>query len=517
VSRPLDTPVLIVGAGPVGLSLALGLARRGVRTTLVERKRALSEHSKAPGILPRTLEIFHQWRVADTVLARAVMHRRPTAYDAVSGELLVTLPLDELIADTRFAGLCILEQSRTESILLDAVRQTGLCDVRFGCELEEFHLTGDGVVAGVRGSVGRAAAASITSRYLVGCDGAGSRVRDLLGLDFRGVTYPVDAILADVQFDDGRGDVHSPRLYALGRRAGLLIRLESGAWRIVSIAPDDPPEQDEPEQEAPPALVEQLTTALFGPGPFHTIWSSRFRLHRRIADRFRVGRVLLAGDAAHLNSPAGAQGMNSGIQDAHNLAWKLAAALDGGAEEQLLESYDAERRAVARQVQKFTDRLTRGALAPPLLRNLAQPIGLAALRVGPVRRSMMKRMAMVAWRYTASPLLGSGKGVGRRVPDVELSGPDGIHRLYDIMEGSPLLLCLGRRPPVLPEPLPHGVRTLLVGNGGFADPAGLLARRFGNGTIVVVRPDQFAGWNGRPADGRELLRAALRVLGVSAA
>ncbi|MFN3649813.1 MAG: FAD-dependent monooxygenase [Armatimonadota bacterium] len=508
-SSHFDSPVLIVGAGPVGLSLALGLARRGVHSVLVEKHSSTSEYSKAPGIHARTLEIFSQWGIAERVLEEALFLRSLTAYSARTGEPVLTMPVEELNDECRFAGLCILEQGQTERLLLEEVRATGLCDVRFGQVLLDLQQDDTGVLATIRSGDREYAH---RARYLVGCDGADSTVRHRLGLSLEGITYPLEAILADVRFGDGRADLPFPRLAADEERVAFGLKLESGNWRIVSGVPANP-DRVEAGSPVPRELVDRLVRLIWGPGDYECVWSSHFRLHCRCAPRFRRGRVLLAGDAAHLNSPVGAQGMNAGIHDVHNLAWKLAAILAGGDEERLLESYHQERHdLVTREVNSFTDRATRAVFAPRLLRLLALGLARTAAGVRPLRRPLMRRLTMLAGSYRQSPLFPARGGpAGERVPDVELQGLRGSSRLHPLLGLGPALLFLDH-PPVEVDPA-FGIPTIPIGRDGWIDPSGLLAYRFGECQVLVVRPDHFLGWAGRPESRAELEQAITAALG----
>lgn len=499
-----ESPVLIVGAGPVGLALALGLAHHGVRSTVVEKQASISEHSKAPGLHARTLEIFGQWGIAGEVLHRARFLPTLTPYAGATGEPLGTLPIEELSAECRFAGLGILEQAATERLLLAAVRASGRCEVRFSHEAVHLDQTEEGVTVTVRHE---GAAYEQEARFLVGCDGAGSTVRDLLDLSLDGHTYPVAAVLADVRLDDARDALPFPRLEADGEHIMLAVKLESGDWRVICLLTSDPEHPDRPVRDDE---IERILTATLGAGGFERVWASRFRLHRRCVPRFRVGRVLLAGDAAHLNSPVGGQGMNAGIQDAHNLAWKLAAILHGADEERLLESYHAERHdAVTREVNRRTDLFTRAVLAPPVVQAVGGAVAPVLLSVKPVRRYLLRRVTMLATRYRRSPLLAPG-ATAERVPDVELRGPSGRRRLHELLGTDPALLFLDRPPVEIAD-----VRAVGIGEGGWDDPSGLLAKRFGRDRVLLVRPDHFVGWSGAPRDRAALERAVRAALGRS--
>lgn len=476
-----DAPVAIVGAGPVGLALALGLARRGVRSVLLERADGPSRHSKAPAVHVRTRQVLREWGADDDVTAAGQVLRRVRLHDADhadhadradvadgavgdpgargTGRALLELDLGVLDDEARDPGLLVLVQSRTEELLLEHVRATGRCDVRHGTELRGLRVADDGVVLEVTGPRGEE---EVRARYVVGCDGARSVVREALGLGLTGSTYPLAPLLVDVRVEDARDRLPSPRLHQDGRGVTGAVRLEPGLWRVVRIdrhvggRADDVTRDD--GDDISDADARRHVVEALGPGPVDVTWSSRFRVHRRSAARMRTGPVLLAGDAAHLHSPAGGQGMNAGIHDAHALAWRLAACLGGADEDLLLDSYDTERRAlVAGDVTRFTDLLTRAVLLPsPAVRRLAITLVARAVRHRRVARRAARRLAMLDLGYRDGPLVGPGRGAGRLLPDARLdgarAGPDPgrpvghrAHapvRLHDVLAGRWALLHL---------------------------------------------------------------------------
>jgi hypothetical protein len=231
---------------------------------------------------------------------------------------------------------------------------------------------------------------------------------------------------------------------------------------------------------------------VLGEGPFETVWSSRFRIHRRSAPRFRVGRVLLAGDAARVHSPVGGQGMNGGIQDAHNLAWKLAAVLRGGDEGPLLDSYDQERRSVVvKDTSAYTDFITLVFLqSPALFREAAFFAFRHLLRVGFLRRAFLRRATMIDLDLPSSPLVDeSARAAGVRLPNVLLQAVDGTRvRLYDLLPVGQSMLYVGRWTPAPPIQEDR----LHIGPDGYADVTGVLSSLTGTEAgIICVRPDLY--------------------------
>jgi 2-polyprenyl-6-methoxyphenol hydroxylase-like FAD-dependent oxidoreductase len=502
-----QAPIAIVGAGPTGLALALGLARLGVRSVVLDRHGSTSEYSKAAGVHVRTMEIFRQWGVAERVLEAGELVSTLEQRSARSRLRLATFDFSILDDEANDPGLLMLEQGRTEAILLDAVRETGLCDVRFSAEVVSLRLGvdqvrlgfleqrgGDGVGDDVGdGGGGRSRVArTVASSFVVGCDGADSFVRDALGLPFQGRTYSLRPMLADVRVDDERDDLPWPRIWNGLGGLTLGLRIRAGLWRIIAMGRRDGNGDNVPEAEVACRVEEVL-----GQGPAEVVWASRFRIHRRSSPRFRMGRVLLAGDAAHVHSPVGGQGMNAGVQDAHNLAWKLARVLDGAAMDPLLESYDAERReVVVGNVSRQTDLVTRLFLQGPAPVRQAAMLALGvALRKGGVQRKVVRRLAMIDLGYSRSPILDDDEpAAGRRLPDPLLRSDDDVEvRLYDLLPNGPAILEVSGVDNVTEV---DGVEAVIrIGAGGYRDPSGLIRELLdGQDGWILVRPDRHVGW-----------------------
>ncbi len=486
----------MVGAGPVGLGLALGLARCGVRSLLLERRTSLSEHSKAPGLHVRTREVLRRWDVEDALLAEGRLVRRLALHRDLAGRQAPLLDVDftELADEAEDPGLLVLEQDRTERLLLEALRATGCCEVRLGAEVVDVVARSGGASVsydedGVRHAV--------TVPYVVGCDGASSVVRERLGLGFDGITYTLRPVLADVRVTDARDRLPWPQVRNARRSLSFAVQLRPGLWRIVALGRGDGP--DEPDA----GEVAREAEPLLGPGPCEVAWASRFRIHRRSAPRFRVGPVLLAGDAAHVHSPVGGQGMNGGLHDAADLAWKLARALEGGDGDRLLDAYDTERRGVVvGSTSRYTDLVTRAfLLAPASVRSAAFAAARAALRIPRLRRRGLRRAAMLDLRYRRSPLLpGGAPPAGVRLPDPVLRVPGGGSvRLHRLTGYRPALVECRAGDSQIPEgPVP----VVRVTADGHREPAGVLARLLGGRDgWLLVRPDGHVARAGRAPTG----------------
>ncbi len=524
-------PVIIVGAGPVGLSLALGLARHGVRALVLEREPAPTPFSRALGVLPRTLEIFREWGLLEEFLAAGQFRTSIPIHTPQRTEPAATLDLGSLARVTAVPGLLILPQYGTETLLQQALEKESAVEVRWGHLVTGFREE----AAGVSVEVAPASETPYQARcdYLVGCDGAHSVVREQLGWSLEGKTYPSRIALADVSLPDARDDLPWPRFSAAEGQVLGALRFDTRLWRLIyPVAPG----RSEAEATAPETIAAHVTT-LFGAGPFETCWSSVFNIHCRTSPHFRRGRVLLAGDAAHINSPAGGQGMNAGIQDAHNLAWKLARKLEGGTDA-LLHSYEQERQgAVLEEVDRYTDFLTRAVLlAHPWVRMAFLTVARVALGIPAVVERAVLRMAMLDTRYRSSALLtGQDRLVGCRAPDGALQSPTGqAMRLLDLVGPGAALLLFddGRLPgwpldeirsavspigrlqvvhllsPATPVTPPPGAHRLL--------DAGCWSRWEADGHLAaLVRPDGYVGWAAHQPTVPELRWGAEHSLGLA--
>jgi 2-polyprenyl-6-methoxyphenol hydroxylase-like FAD-dependent oxidoreductase len=374
----------------VGLALALGLARCGIEVLVLEKEAGTARHSRAPALWPATQEILARLGVLDVFLREGRVVPRLRFWDVDRDEKVLELDLRELRGETAHPHLLVLPQSRTEALLLDALLREPSAEVRFRVEVTDLAQDARRVEV-VHRSAGRSARA--VARVVAGCDGAHSTVRRAIGASFDGATYGVRAALADVEMDRGL-ELPFPR-FTTRPRLAVAIRMTDELWRLI--LPYAASDEVSLEQRVADAVE----------GLFHTkrspVWQSEFRLHRRASSRFARGRVVLAGDAAHLNSPVGGQGMNAGIRDAERLAGAIARTLDGGALEPLAAYARSRRREVRGGVNRFTDLLTRALLFGEgrHVRSVLRAGGLA-LRVGPLRRRFLRRLAMLPRRPAAT-------------------------------------------------------------------------------------------------------------------
>jgi 2-polyprenyl-6-methoxyphenol hydroxylase-like FAD-dependent oxidoreductase len=528
-------PVLVVGAGPTGLMLANELARHGVSPRIVDRAPEPATTSRALVVQPRTLEIFDDIGVVKQAIA------------AGTSAASLTITFAEKAVELDFAGQLTgpqnytaypeprtLSQHDTERILTELLHSQGI-EVERGRAVTDLTQNGETVSVSLRGEDG--SIETVACRWVIGCDGAHSAVRKASGIPFTGSTYRDEFIMADAEVD---WKLPHGGLYGFPSPAGIFAAFSMpghNRYRIFGNFPPGPEgagaEYSEPTHDEFQAMVDERVP--FPATVVKEYWVTRYRVHSRSVPRYRDGRVFLVGDAAHVHSPAGAQGMNTGIQDAYNLGWKLALVERGLADESLLDSYHAERHPIGVQLLKTTDRLFAafGGQNPlaRLARGRVAPLVASRVLASPwLRRRFIGLLAQLRLRYPDSPLNaedGSGWGdapaPGDRAREAEVTIDGRSGRLYDVFRGThhTVLLFTGlddeARPAVelcriaeqLEQAYPGMVTARVVTAERFADhPAALgdptrsAHRQYGvtAPSAFVIRPDKYIGYRGRPVD-----------------
>jgi 2-polyprenyl-6-methoxyphenol hydroxylase-like FAD-dependent oxidoreductase len=547
-----DTQALVVGAGPVGLFMAAELSRHGVSCRIVDKNDGPTNDTRAAAIQARTLEILESLGIArEFVTAGNVCHAKAT-YTS-DHKLIKYLTFDEL--DSAFPFILQLPQSQTERLLAAYLARLGT-KVERAVELVAFEQDDGGVRATLKSRDG--GQESVNVAYLVGCDGAHSTVRHALGVSFSGDAYPTDLISADVKVDwklpkDEQMSFFAPE--------GMLTFFPLAGGRAAIVADLGPAQGDHP----PPAPSLEKLQAIFNartPGGVLSdpIWNVCYRVHCRQAERYQVGRVFLVGDAAHVCSNIGGQGMNTGMQDAYNLGWKLGLVVNGKSPASLADSYQPERHQAGQDMLCLSDHLHRIALREELHLSLPETVRQRLAEILASQEVMQQRMrravAELNIGYRHSPVIAEHHHF--------LPGPDGAHagvlgwhdfgagpRAGDRAVDAPLVLHPGREPVRLFQRLRGTTHHVLLFAGAHAtaethqrlqtladditrtyagrvathlvvahqlsgdlagkadillDPRGELHHRYGarSACLYVVRPDGYIGFRSQPTDAEAL-------------
>jgi 2-polyprenyl-6-methoxyphenol hydroxylase-like FAD-dependent oxidoreductase len=435
MSDSRTTDVLIVGAGPTGLSLACQCIRHGVDFVIIDRNTGVTPYSKAIGVHARTLEIYEQMELAERAVDEGWIASKGRLI--VGGEVRGEIELSRIGAGfSRYPFVLMLEQSKNEQLLHEYMQSHGH-EVSWTTSFESLTQRADGVTASVRGADGEAG--RIDAKYLVGCDGAKSPVRHALGLVFEGSTFERTFYVADCRVDWTFS--HDALHICLLRDSFVLLFPLKGErrYRIVGVFPEE--FTGEPESVVYEQIERNIKEGTGIPLDIHDVeWFSTYKVHTRHVSAFSSGRCFLAGDAAHIHSPAGAQGMNTGIQDAYNLAWKLALTLHGKVPPSLLDSYDAERLPNAKRLLETTDRMFQLAagsnpLVSFLRMNVVPQVANRLLRMGPVQSFLFPTLSQIGINYRGGPLSdheGDGEfdvKAGDRMPWFEIDGTSIYDRL----------------------------------------------------------------------------------------
>ena len=477
----IDTDVLIVGAGPVGLFLANECARRGLRWRLAEARSSQSEHSKALAIFPRTLEVFDMagliapfMEVANRVTSVAIVaHGRRLAHMRFAPE------------ESPYPLIAMVPQDVTERLLVEQLQRKG-----GAVEYETVFVSAaqhDDYVSAVLDQKGRRL--ELTARFVVGCDGAHSAVRHLLNLPFEGAQYDALFMLADVQTNE---TLAADELQLCPSEFGPVAIFPMSATRRRIVATIENAEEDAPSLD----LVRKILTqrAPIGIEAHALYWSSYFRIHHRQVAQLRVGRMFIAGDAAHIHSPFGGQGMNTGLQDVWNLVWKLDLVLHGRGNDQLLESYSAERRPVIKQVIETTDFLTKAMGTPnKLAQTLRDAVIPMVSRLAPFQHAFVQRLSELGIAYSGSPIV---EGAGKRYFDDSLRGGGGIRSRF--------LLVLDDD---VDSAIKEAAKQLA---GSLGDIVELRWRPCHD--IILVRPDGYIAYSARSHEGIAALNSVRSLL-----
>lgn len=479
--------VLIVGAGPTGLVLALNLVRRGVPFRLIHDGAGPGEHSRAMVVQARTLEFYRQLGFADEMIDEGIVvreiHLRESGRDGRPHEIARLTFSDFGTGISPYPFALTYPQDDHERFLVRKLGESGAA-IEWNTRLTHFTQRADGVDALVTGPNGEE---TISADYLCGCDGAHSTVRETLGLGFPGLMYDQLFFVCDAEIASGiEGDLYA----TLGENVVVLMFpvRSTGMHRLIGLVPSGFSENDAVTFEAIRSRIEPLLNATVT----EVNWFATYRVHHRVAERFRSGRVFILGDAAHIHSPAGGQGMNTGIGDATNLAWKLADVLRGRAADRILDSFEQERMGFARALVATTDRAFTAMVAPgaagQLNRRFIVPLFVAvATQFASARHALFRIVSQTQVHY-ADSMLSRGKA-GRVRGGDRLPWAEGIDNFAPLRSldwqlhsyGEPAVnvraLCARLGIPV--RIFPWGLH---AGQAGFAHDG-----------CYLVRPDGYVG------------------------
>ncbi|MER6697378.1 FAD-dependent monooxygenase [Streptomyces fimicarius] len=487
-----NADVLVVGAGPTGMTLAAELRLAGARVTVLERLARRSGESRGLGFTTRTMEILDQ---------RGLLSRFGDIETSTVGHF-GGLPIDFSLLDGAGRAAKSVPQSETESRLEEWAVELG-ADIRRGDEVLAVREGGAGVEVDLRGPDGPA---TLTAPWLVGCDGGRSTVRGAAGFDFPGTAATMEMFLADV-----KGVELAPRMTGQTLSGGMVMvgPLPGGVTRIVVCERGTPPRR----RESPPEFAEVAAAweRLTGESIAHAepVWVSCFGDATRQVTTYRRGRVLLAGDAAHIHLPAGGQGMNTGIQDAMNLGWKLGAVATGRAPESLLDSYHEERHPVGSRLLMNTRAQGLLLLGGPEVRPLREVFG-ELVRFDEVARHLAAMVSGQEIRYDVGG--GSHPLLGRRMPHLELLGAEHKTSTTELLRtGRGLLLDLAGNARLRQRAVPWAARVDTV----VAEPHdGPAVQDLAGTTALLIRPDGHVAW-AAPGSHHDLPMALERWFGSS--
>jgi 2-polyprenyl-6-methoxyphenol hydroxylase-like FAD-dependent oxidoreductase len=499
----MTDPILIAGAGPTGLTAALELSRLGIAVRIIDKREAPATTSRAIGIQARTLELMEQRGLVDEMLRLGNKGRFGSVYGG--GKRVFRLDFGKV--ESRYDYMLFLSQAETERILREALARQGVEPEwrveMVGVAQDALSHEASPVSVTLRHADGRLEHAK--APWLIGAEGAHSLVRTTLDLQFEGKTLDEDYALGDLHVD---GDLADTDFHIFSSEHGFmgLFPMGGGHFRLIASNPPSKPSKDSaPSEEELQKIYDQRSPI---PARFHdTTWTSWFRINSRMVPRLKVGRFLLGGDSAHIHSPAGAQGMNTGIQDMINLCWKLALVVKAQASPALLDTYEQDRLPVMREVLFKTENLTEVIGSEnPIARTLFNHLGPWIGGAGAVQTNSTNRMAQVAIDYRDSPLSanhlhGGALKAGDRVPELTVRHRTGqgweTRRLLELLDPSAFVLLVAHgeesaaRDAALGEAAVAGAAIKTVEMAPAEEPSAYLHHLGASSSVFLVRPDGY--------------------------
>jgi 2-polyprenyl-6-methoxyphenol hydroxylase-like FAD-dependent oxidoreductase len=509
-----DTDILVVGAGPTGLMLANQLARRGLKPLIIDRHAGPAEQTRAMAVQARTMEIYAKMGVIDEALARGAVAGAANMW--ANGRWTARVPIGDIGRNlSPYPFVLMLGQDENERILGAELANHGVA-IHWNTELVALVQSPDHVEVTLKQPDG--SSRRISTKWVAGCDGSRSPVRELSGIGFPGAPYAQTFFVADTE---ATGSMKAGELNIYLWRDGFHLFFPMKGrdrWRVIGILPRRLREREDLEfDELIPSIQGEAGSDLAFK---QCSWFSTYRIHHRAAERFRDRRCFLLGDAAHIHSPAGGQGMNTGLQDAYNLAWKLALVVEGRAAPTLLDTYEEERMPVAKRLLETTDRafqlvVSEGSFAALLRTKIIARVAAAAMRFEAVRRFAFGTVSQLGIAYPQSTLSHSlpgftqqGPKAGDRFPwlQVRMDGDGAVKDLHREMDDTRFnLLLFGQ--PVTSVRLPaSGLVRALVVPLDADNQAELKRANISGPSFYLLRPDGHVGLCGGQFDAAAIAR-----------
>ena len=503
----MQTDVLIVGAGPTGLMLASQLARRGVRPLIIDRHSGPAQQTRAMAVHARTLEIYAKLGIADRALQ---LGRRGNAANMwAQGERRARIPLGEIGQGlSPFPYVLMLGQDDNEQIMGEKLGDYGIT-VQWNTELVSLEQFPDHVEATLKSA---GTTRTVTAAYVAGCDGSRSAVRDLSGITFPGAPYEQTFFVADTE---ATGSMVPEELNVYMWRDGFHLFFPMRGpdrWRVIGILPKGQRDKDDVTfDEVVPAITQEAGTNLH----FKSCsWFSTYRIHHRCAEHFRDRRCFLLGDAAHIHSPAGGQGMNTGLQDAYNLAWKLALVVQNKANASLLDTYEAERMPVAQRLLRTTDRAFQLLVSESWIAGIFRTKLITRLAAFAMTRQRARLLAFrtisqigISYRNSSlskslQPAADGAPAAGDRFPWMKLRLQPGgaVEDLFEKLDDTRFnLLVIGQTPEGGVPSFGSSLRTFVIPADGVNGNA-LTRAHISGPAFYLLRPDGHVGLAGTRFD-----------------
>ncbi len=517
----LDKEVLIVGAGPSGLMMACQLVRWGVSVKIIDQQLYRANESRAFGIQAKSMEIFQNLGLAEQFITKAEVARQ--AHFFWRGKPILKLNFGKFqLENTPFSFIYFLPQPKTEKILLNYLDQNGL-RVERNIKLENFEDHADYMIASLKNEK-NGAIEQLKCRYVVGCDGARSSVRHLLKIPFIGGDYQQDFFLADVKLKWPSSLQDEFRIFFDKQGFFLNAPLEQGYTRIITAKiTNDVAEATSLNMDEIQKFIRQVSHCDLE--ILECTWMSRFHLHHRVVQNYQKNNTFLVGDAAHIHSPVGAQGMNTGLQDATNLAWKIALTIQNNLDDQLLKTYELERQFIGKKLIKTTDRIFLLLTSPNKLLGILRPVFFMAaskiIAISRIQQRLFWLISQLGIHYNnnafiyqkceqASKEFLAGPSAGFRAPDAPTENTS-LFELFKLKPGNLLVFITSDKKPLITDEkliqLKMQHKWLAVHKFLASAKNRLLFQRYGvtQDSVYFIRPDGYIGFRNSPLNYDDLI------------